>query len=296
MIRIRFLVLFFSLSLTSSLSFSQAIKYRKYKEGEKFRYRLITEAYNYEQFASKTVSLSEHTVIKDSGYLSEQVVWLSKRLFTPKDTANLDSTALQVQPYKISLSRKGKVLLPKLTVPDMVGEITDLNTFYVAIAPALNAQKLSLKNNIFQNKEIRRGNFADSINILYGTDCIQVTQRLISSNRQYSIVETQFLPPTSACLEPLIDTIGKRIFDYPNNFQMIRAGANGKVNLFWGVEQFTISSKIDNKTGQIIEAEMINLLTLRMRYNATPDLKSYDAELPVTIRRVVRLELLHLIQ
>ncbi len=77
---------------------------------------------------------------------------------------------------------------------------------------------------------------------------------------------------------------------------MIRAGANGKVNLFWGVEQFTISAKIDNKTGQITEAEMINLLTLRMRYNATPDLKSYDAELPVTIRRVVRLELLHLIQ
>jgi hypothetical protein len=280
------------LLLIPSSSFSQAVKFRQYKEGEIFRYKLTSEVYSNDKFAGKTVSVSEHKVVKDTGFLSEEIKWLSKTSYTPKDTIVMDTIAQKVRPYRVSLSPKGKVLLPELTVPEMVGDITDLNTFYVAIAPALNAQKLSSKNKSIQNKEIRKGNFADGIVILYGTDCMQVTQQLISTTKQYSVVETRFTPPSFLCLNPLIDTIGKKTFGYPNNIQMIRKSTGDKVNLLWGVEQFTITSKIDNTNGQIIDASMNNMLTLRMRYNSSQDLKTYAIEMPVTIKRIIKLELI----
>lgn len=273
-------------------SFSQVVKFRQYREGEIFRYKLTTDTYNNDKYTGTSVAISEHRVVKEGSIWAESIKWLEKTSFTSQDTLNLSTAALSVKPYSVSLAPEGRVLLPKLSVPDMVGEITDLNTFYVAIAPALKAQALSENNREFINPELRKGNFADSMTILYGTDCIQVTQRLISTDKQYTIVETKFSPPVVPCLEPLIDTIATSIFDYPNNFQMIRKGNGDKVNLFWGVEEFIITSKIDNQNGQIVEASMDNRLKLRMRYNASPDLKTYDVEMPVTLRRNLKLELL----
>lgn len=271
---------------------AQTVPFRKYTPGETIQYKLTTEAYRNGQFSGRTVSVSEHKVIKGPGIISEEIKWLNKITYTTKDTVRQDSVAQAVQPYRVSLSPGGKVGLPKLTIPEMVGEITDLNTFYVAIAPALNAQKLSKKNTLIQNSELRQGHFADGMNILYGTDCMQVTQQLVSTNKNYSVIETKFTPPASLCLSPLIDTIGMMIFDYPNNIQMTIKSTDDKVNLFWGVETFTIISTIDNRNGKIIEASMNNVLTLRMRYNASPDLKSYAVEMPMTIRRVLKLELI----
>jgi hypothetical protein len=273
-------------------SFSQAVKFRQYKEGETFKYKLTSEVYRNDKFASKTVSVSQHTVVKTYDFLSEEIKWLHKISYTAKDTVYMDSVAQKVKPYTISLSPKGEVSLPKLAVPEMVGDITDLNTFYVAVAPALNAQKLSSKNPVFTSDKLRQGNFADSVEVLYGTDCLQATQKLISTDKQFTVIETTFTPPPSFCLKPLLDTVEKKTFDQFNNIEFVRKSEGGKVNLFWGVETFTIISKISNDDGQIVEASMNNLLTLRMRYNASPDLNAYAIEMPVTIRRILKLELL----
>jgi len=72
---------------------------------------------------------------------------------------------------------------------------------------------------------------------------------------------------------------------------MIQRGAGDKVNFFWGVELFIITSKLDNKTGAIVEATMENILILQMRYNASPDLKTYAMQMPVKIKRVLKLEM-----
>ena len=285
-------LIFLLLFLFPLVSDGQIVKFRDYKKGETFKYRLTTEVHRNEKFASKTVAISKHEVVKNTNYLSDQVSWLHKTSYTLKDTVNLDSVAQKVKPYRISLSPKGKVLLPKLDVAGMTGEITDLNTFYVALAPALNAQKLSSNTPEVINDELRKGNFADSIEVLYGTDCLQIKQKLIKTDKKFSTVETIFAPPSSLCLTPLIDTIGKKTFDQFNNIQFIRKSEGNKVNLFWGVETFTITSKIDNKNGQIVEASMTNILNLKMRYNATQDLKEYAVELPITIKRTLKLELL----
>jgi hypothetical protein len=173
----------------------------------------------------------------------------------------------------------------------MTGEITDLNTFYVAVSPMLHVQKLS--TSLFSFKDsVLHGNFTDGKQILSGEDCIEVTQKLLTHDSKITLIETSFLPPARVCIIPLIDTIGKQFISAPNNFQMIRKGNGDKVNLLWGIEEFTIQTTIDNHTGQILKAEMINLLNLKMRYNSSADLKTFEAEFPLTIKRILHLELL----
>lgn len=284
-------VLFVLLTLLPIAGFSQ-VPYRKYKAGDTYKYRLTTTA-DRANYSSTTIAVSEHRVVNDNGILAEEIKWLS--LISKDDKhkdIHLDSIARQVKPYRISLLPEGKVLLPKLTVPPMVGSITDLNTFFVAVAPASDAQKLSDKNRVIRSGAIREGNFGDSVNILYGRDCIEVSQHLISSDNKYTIIRTDFTPPDSFCLKPVIDTIARKTFDKPNNFQMIQKDQGDRLNVYWGVETFSITSKIDNRTGAIEDATMENTLTLRMRVHATPDLKTYAVEMPFLIKRSIHLELL----
>lgn len=271
------------------LGFAQSIKFRHYKKGEHFHYRLTTETFRNNQPDSKTISVSYHIIVEDSTGLSEEVTWISKKIYA-KDTLQLDSLSQKVPPYKISLLPGGQLKIPPLSIPEMTGEITDLNTFYVAISPALHAQRLGPALLSFSDTTVR-GNFADGQQIIAGEDFIQVKQRLLNKEKNITTIETSFLPSYYAGITPYIDTIGKQTFDVPNNFQMIRRGTGDKVNLLWGVEEFVITSTLDNRSGILLKADMINFLNLRMRYNSSTDLKSYDAEIPVTIKRVLHLEL-----
>jgi len=273
--------------------FSQTVPYRHYKKGEVLKYRISTESYRNGQPSGKSVAVSKHRVIKHKGVWSEEIRWLGKTNYSGDSvTAILDSITARIKPYRVSLSPKGNVPLPKLDFPAMTGEITDLNTFLVAIAPALKAQQLSATQTQLKNEGLRQGNFADGVLILTGTDCIEVTQQLLKDEKDYAEVRTSFLPPATFCLEPLIDSIRTVTGTVPNNFQMIQKGAGDKVNLFWGVESFIIDSKIDKRTGRLLEAEMTNELALRMRYNSTKDLTTYAVEMPVSIKRKVKLELM----
>jgi len=272
------------------MGFAQSIKYRHYKKGEHFHYRLTTETFRNNLPDSKTISVSYHTIVEDSTSLVEEIKWISKKVYA-KDTLQLDSIAQKVPPYKISLLPGGQWKIPPLSIPEMTGEITDLNTFYAAISPALHSQRLGPTLLSFSDTTVK-GNFADGQQIIAGEDFINVKQRLLNKEKNITTIETSFFPPSFAGITPYIDTIGKQSFDVPNNFQMIRRGAGDKVNLLWGVEEFTITSTLDNHSGILLKADMINVLNLRMRYNSTADLKSYDAEIPVTIKRVLHLELI----
>jgi hypothetical protein len=272
------------------LSYSQLIKSREYKKGNHFRYRLTTESFRNNQPDVKTVSISQHIIVEDSGRLAEEVKWIDKTV-VEKDTLHLDSIAQKVPAYRISLLPGGNLQLPPLFIPEMTGEITDLNTFYVAISPALHIQRLG-PNHLSLKDSLLKGNFADGREIIKGEDCIQVKQKLLVKEKEITMIETSFLPPYYTCITPFIDTIGKDMFEVPCNFQMVRKGAADKVNLLWGTEKFIITSTLNNRSGQLVKAEMINLLDLRMRFNSSDDLKTYDAEIPLTIKRILRLELL----
>ena len=214
------------------MGFAQSIKFRQYKKGDHFRYRLTTETFRNNQPDSKTLSVSYHTIVEDSGSLTEEVKWINKKVFSSKDTLQLDSLAQKVPAYKISLLPGGQLKIPSLTIPEMTGEITDLHTFYVAVSPALHAQRLGTSLLSFSDS-VLKGNFADGKQIIAGEDFIQVKQRLLTKEKNITIIETLFLPPRYAGITPYLDTIGKQSFDVPNNFQMIRKGAGDKVNHYF---------------------------------------------------------------
>jgi hypothetical protein len=270
---------------------AQRIKDREYVPGKTFTYRLTTQTWRNGQPDARSVAVSLHTVTEENNIPGEKVRWMLKTVFTQKDTVVIDTIAQRVTPYFISLDPKGSLAIPPLAIPAMTGEITDLNTFYVAVSPSLHCEQLSKKNPSFSDS-VLHGNFADGREIIRGEDRIQVTQKLIDQNKKTTVIETSFIPPSTLSITPMIDTISKQTFDMPNNFQMIRKGIGEKVNLIWGVETFIITTTIDNDTRQILKAEMTNNLQLRMRFNSTPDLSTYDAEIPLTIKRILQLQLL----
>lgn len=270
---------------------AQRIKDRVYTPGKTFTYRLTTQTWRNNQPDARSVAVSLHTVTEENNIPGEKVRWMLKTVYTPKDTAVMDTVAQRVTPYFISLDPKGTLAIPPLNIPSMTGEITDLNTFYVAVSPLLHCERLSKKNPSFSDS-VLHGNFADGREIIRGEDRIQVTQKLIDQNKKTTVIETSFTPPATLSITPIIDTIGKQTFDKPNNFQMVRKGIGDKVNLMWGVETFIITTTIDTDTRQILKAEMTNTLQLRMRFNSAADLSTYDAEIPLTIKRVLDLQLL----
>lgn len=272
---------------------AQTVPYRHYKANEQYHYKLTTQDYRNGRYDGTSVAISAHRVLKTGALFEEEIRWIYKSHWNGRDSISFEEQVKKISPYKISLSRQGALALPPLRTPGMTGEITDLNTFYVAIAPALNAQLLTASNQFLENPGIKEGNFADSVIILFGKDCIKTTQRLIFSGPDSVVIETSFLPPGRICLEPLLDTIAKPCKDGRiNNFQMIQKSQQGKVNLFWGVEQFIIRTTLDTKSGRIIRAMMDNQLSLRMRYNSSADLSTYDIEMPVTLHRIVTLDIL----
>jgi hypothetical protein len=268
---------------------AQVVPFRNYRPGERYWYRITTESIRNGKSSGKSVALSEHIVVEDSAGFSERIKWIDKKVYQGDTVLNQAGIAKQVPEYRISLGPGGKVLLPSLDNPDMIGEITDLNTFFVAISPPLNAQKLTDQQKLLKNPEIREGNFADNKRILFGKDCMIVIQELRNSGGEYIELKTTFLPPGNSCMRLLADSAIKLGTDTAFNFQMIQKGQNEKVNYFWGVESFEIMTKIDRRTGKIVEATMVNDLDLKMLYNSDTDFKKYDASLPVIIKREVHL-------
>src|SRR4029078_8334484 len=130
------LTYFFLLSVLVPVTVrSQIIKTRDYKKGKSFRSRLTTETFTNNQPQGKTVAIPFYTIVDDDSSLAEEVRWLSKTIYTKKDSLTADSIARKVAPYRLSLMPNGTLKIPPLTVPEMTGEITDLNTFYVAVCP-----------------------------------------------------------------------------------------------------------------------------------------------------------------
>jgi hypothetical protein len=286
-----FKFLLLPLAVLPSVLLGQKIQKKAYKHGDSFSYQLITESSRNNQPDVKSIAVSWHTVIENHNQQAEEIRWIAKTVFVKKDTINYDSIAQKVKPYSVFPLSKDGLKLPPLVVPEMTGEITDLHTFYVAVSPTLHIERLSPRIPFFSDS-VLHGQFADGVIIIKGEDKIQVSQKLISKDRKHTVVETSFKPPLQLSITPLLDTIGKQTFSQPNNFQMVRKGIDDRVNLLWGIEEFIITSIIDNKTGMLLNATMVNTLNLRMRYNASSDLQQYDAEIPLLIKRVVKLELI----
>lgn len=266
---------------------------RKYKTGDRYRYRLTTEQLYNGKWNSTSVVIIEVTVKDSAGFPYEEVRNLSKIMQTPTDTTDKSAEALAVKPYRISLHPTGSITIPQIEVPGMTGAITDFITFYVAISPQSRVTSLHKQGDSLVNKDPAKGNFANGKTILVGDDCLAITARITAITSKEVNIQTAFLPPAAPCLTYLLEDMSKPVVKgVPNNFQMVQPVGSGKYNVQFGNELFYIYSTVSRADGKIKGATMSNTLQLTLRMNCDSTYKNGTMEMPFHMQRNLKLELL----
>lgn len=266
---------------------------RKYRKDEISRYRMTTNVVHNGKWQSTIVAICELRTVTDSTNIPyEEVKWISKKLYTAKDTTDKSSQLDRTLPYRISLHPNGKLDIPPIRDAEMTGEITDFNTFFVAISPKLGIGSFQKPGDKFTKPENVQGNFANGKDILKGEDCLAVTSTLLSASKEKAVIQTDFQPPSINCLNYYSKDMNQPVAgDTINNFQMVRA-ASGKVNLFYGREYFLITSTVRTKDGKLQQASMTNALRLNLKLNCSSDYNDCQNTFPFSIYRTISLELL----
>lgn len=262
---------------------------RNYKIGNKYSYKLTTYSQRGNNDQTKSVAYVEHTIVRnDSGIPSEKIKW--KKFIGENSDVNYDSIIELIEPYEISLNPKGSVNLPPIPNPALTGIITDLNTFFVCLSPHTGIDKLSLIGDSLIDSKIRTGDFSDNKSILFGKDCLKLTQKLVGIKKDTVFFESKFAPPKDGSCET-ISYKDKIKPEKDENFIMLRKNGKNKVMFLKGKEDFTIKSKVDKKSGKLLYAEMTNNLDLNMKLNCTSTLDSCSQEYPYKIKRKLILEI-----
>jgi hypothetical protein len=267
---------------------------RKYKPGESYRYRLSTEVVHNGQWQASIIAVCELKVATDEkGIPYDEIRWISKKVITAKDSIDQSEKARNVKYYRISLHKKGDVLLPPIDIADMTGEITDLNTFFVAISPKLIGTSFTKQGDSIIQKENVIGNFSNGKDILEGRDCLAVRTVLTANEDKHVQTTSYFLPPTDSCLQYYTRDLQTPVSpDTINNFQMVRPAGNDRFNVLYGNEQFIIKSTVSKKDGKLLKATMVNRLNLKIKVFCDKQYASCQTTMPYTMLRNLKLELL----
>ena len=267
---------------------------RKYQPGDQYRYRLTTNVEQNGKWQSKIIAVCELKVVTDSSRIPyDEVRWISKKVITAKDTTDFTKEAQEVPPYRISLHPKGRLDIPTLSVAGMTGEITDFNTFFVAVSLKLGISNLKGTGDQHTGKEPVKGDFSNGKDILKGNDCLITQVGITAINQQYIELKSSFLPPATNCFDYLTTDLSQPVVaDSSNNFQMVRSSDPGKVNILFGREFFIIDSRIQRKDGKIKQATMDNQLKLKLKFNCDERYENCQATMPFSIVRHLLLELL----
>ncbi len=263
-------------------------------ENDTRRFELVTNYYQNETWKARTISTCELTKVIDStNILFEKITWIAQIVITGKDTLNETAEALRVKPYLISLDPGGTLKMPPIEIAAMTGAITDLNTFFVALHPKAGINKLHKKGDTFILPEPVKGDFANGKDILKGEDCINISNRLITNNKE-KVIETSFFPPANPCLDYYLPEFKTPVSgDTINNFQMVRPAGNNKYNILYGKETFIITSQIKRGNGELSKAIMKNDLQLKLKINCDDAYGNCQTNLPWHIYREVQLNRLN---
>ncbi len=247
-------------------------------------------------FKREEIAESLHEV-PEEGVPRERISFTSLTKRTTEGTEDLSQAIAKFPAYETSVaatSSPALSALPDLTGWDMgvVGPVTDLHTFLIAVSHQVGADRLTRLGETFTTGEAAKASWANGENIPVGEDCIQISVTLLELNAETAVYETRFMPPADACLEPLKPWMEAPVVEgTPNNFQQ-QMMMGPMAAAMWGREQFIITSTVRRADGRILSATMDNPLTLRLKVGCDPNLDSCKHEMPMTIHRKLQLELL----
>lgn len=102
----------------------------------------------------------------------------------------------------------------------VVGVITDLHTFLVAVSPQAGVDKLAEVNGHYTLPKPVVGSWANGRSVIVGEDCIHITATLKALGPNTATIQTEIKPPQKACLKMLRGWINKPVVaKIPNSFQ-----------------------------------------------------------------------------
>lgn len=265
---------------------------RRYVNGDSYRYRVTSRVERNGMYAGEETAVSRHSVVVPRGGTPfERISWQQLESQDAAGRKTPSGEAEKVPPYEISLDAKGQVSLPKATVPAMVGMVTDLNTFMVAVSPKVGVGMLRRPGDSHAHSELLRGDFANGGAIVLGQDCTELTLTLVELTPEIARIESRFTVPVKECITFRQAWMGRR-GQASSNFQMIRKSSDTAFDVFWGTEVFTIVSEVRRRDGQVSRATMDNFLDLTVRMGCDAALVACKGDFPVKTHRVVTLELL----
>jgi hypothetical protein len=267
---------------------------RKYKPGETYRYKMTLNEYHNGALAFTNVAICELKVVDSAGVFYDEVHWVSKKVITAKDTADQTPAAISVKPYRISLSGKGRIDMPKIDVPDMTEPIQDFNTFFVGVSPLIQGMdRLKQNGDSISTPTPVIGDFSNGAFILKGQDCLHILMRLVNITKADAVLYTSFMPPQQTTLTYISNDMTTPVVgNTPNNFQMVSPAGKGLFNVNYGREYFCINTTINRSDGKIVKADMYNHLNLKVRVNCDKDYKNWQVEVPFEEERKLTVALL----
>jgi len=257
---------------------------------------MVRTYYENGAFKREEVAESVHEV-PARGLPRERIRFTSLTKRTEGGTEDLSEAIAAFPPYEASVANADDpdaLALPDIKGWDMgvVGPVTDLHTFLVAVSPQVGADKVTRAGETHTLPEAPKASWANGENIPVGEDCIRISVTLVEMNAETAIYRTTFMPPESACLEMLKPWMEAEVVEgAPNNFQQ-QMNLGGAAAVMWGREEFVVTSTVRRSDGRILSATMDNRLDLRLKVGCDANLNSCKHELPMKIRRDLTLELL----
>ena len=267
---------------------------RKYKPGETYRYKMILNEYHNGALDFTNIAVCELKVVDSAGVFYDEVRWISKKVIRAKDSTDQTQAAMQVKPYRISLSGKGRIDMPKIDVPDMTEPIQDFNTFFVGASPLIQGMdRLKQAGDSVSTPTPAIGDFSNGAFIIKGQDCLHIMMRLVSVTNDDAVLYTLFMPPPHTTLTYISNDMTTPVVGtLPNTFQMVSPAGKDLFNVNYGREYFYINTTIRKTDGKIVKADMYNHLNLKVRVNCDKDYKNWQVEVPFEEERKLTVELL----
>jgi len=265
---------------------------RHYTVGERMEYELRTRRkleIGERVTRSAAVARSEHLVALKGEIPHEVVAWLTYRKLP--DGAARDVSDLG--PSTVSLHSGGQTEMAKPAGdPAMLGMVTDLVTFYVAVGPKSGITRLEQEGDRAMGEPVT-GDWSDGETFPLGQDKLAVEIEMTGLSEKQVYFETRFRPPAETSLEAYRPWMKAPVCgDTPNNWQMVRRQPNGYLAA-WGCEEFTVRSTVDRETGRILRATMSNDVARAVRFCADEELSACQPTPQMREHRDLELVLLH---
>lgn len=199
------------------------------------------------------------------GVGGEQVKWVS----LTDAGHNLDAQAQAFPPYDLSLDpRAANALpLPKPGVSGVLrGPVDELRTFFADLSAKAGVTGLHQPGDSHVDAKLIGGNFSTATApVEAGNDLIQLTTTLTALTSARATFTSSYRPPRQGGLKPYRPWMSSPVCSgVPNNFQLVELEGSRYIAL-WGCESFTVTTKVDRASGQIISVQLTNSLQLKGR-------------------------------